>query len=344
MKFIQLNIYFVSLIAFLLSIIGNYFALRFKDFFYKNKREIIEKRLVSNFIPPIGGVATAIAFLISVNFLGTSEKTIIVIGIFGILISIIGVIDDFYNLNWKSKLFFQILFVSIPVINIKTYLNIESLLKLHMNNKLNLIVTIFWIVFVINIINFIDNMDGLAVVVSSSILLQITLLTYYFNQNRLTDLSIVLLFSILGFFVFNFPPAKLYLGDSGSLFIGFCLGFLSILFVWNPGGVNSFLFNLSPIFLFTIPLLDFLVIFNHRIKNNIKPTTGGTDHISHRLLKKGLSEKKVLLIFVIYSFGSFILVLAILLFKPVVSILFITFYIIHLRLLYSYLIKLDTFS
>ena len=344
MKFIQLNIYFVSLIAFLLSIIGNYFALRFKNFFYHKKREVLEKRLVSNFTPPIGGVATSLAFLISVNFLGTSEKTIIVIGIFGTLISIIGVIDDFYNLNWKSKLFFQILFVSIPVINIKTYLNIESLLKLHMNNKLNLIVTIFWIVFVINIINFIDNMDGLAVVVSSSILLQITLLTYYFNQNRLTDLAIVLLFSILGFFVFNFPPAKLYLGDSGSLFIGFCLGFLSILFVWNPGGVNSFLFNLSPIFLFTIPLLDFLVIFNHRIKNNIKPTTGGTDHISHRLLKKGLSEKKVLLIFVIYSFGSFILVLAILLFKPVVSILFITFYIIHLRLLYSYLIKLDTFS
>ena len=345
MKFIQLNIYFVSFISFLLSIIGNYFALRFKNFFYQQKREIIEKRLVSNFIPPIGGVATALSFLISVNFLGTSEKTIIVIGIFGTLISIIGVIDDFYNLNWKSKLFFQILFVSIPVINIKTYLNIESLLKLHMHNKLNLIVTIFWIVFVINIINFIDNMDGLAVVVSSSILLQITLLTYYFNQNRLTDLSIVLLFSILGFFVFNFPPAKLYLGDSGSLFIGFCLGFLSILFVWNPGGVNSLLFNLSPIFLFfTIPLLDFLVIFNHRIKNNIKPTTGGTDHISHRLLKKGLSEKKVLLIFVIYSFISFILVLAILLIKPVVSILFIILYLIHIRLLYSYLIKLDTFS
>ena len=83
MKFIQLNIYFVSLISFVLSIIGNYLALRFKNFFYHKKREVLEKRLVSNFIPPIGGVATALAFLISVNFLGTSEKTIIMIGIFG---------------------------------------------------------------------------------------------------------------------------------------------------------------------------------------------------------------------------------------------------------------------
>ena len=152
--------------------------------------------------------------------------------------------------------------------------------------------SILWIVLLINSINFIDNMDGLAVVVTGSICYQSVILTYLLNQNKLTDLSVVLLFVILGFFIFNFPPAKLYLGDSGSLFIGFCLGFLSILFTWNSGQQYALSYTLSPLILFfTIPLLDFLIILEGRIKRGVSPTTGGTDHISHRLLAKGLSEK-----------------------------------------------------
>ena len=97
------------------------------------------------------------------------------------------------------------------------------MIGLDLNNSLNIFISTLWIVLLINSINFIDNMDGLAVVITGGISIQIVVLTYIFSQNKLTDISVILLFTILGFFVFNFPPAKLYLGDSGSLFIGFLL-------------------------------------------------------------------------------------------------------------------------
>ena len=121
------------------------------------------------------------------------------------------------------SIFFQVLFVTIPILNLGIFLNIESLFNFDLNNVLNYFGSILWIVLLINSINFIDNMDGLAVVVTGSICSQSIILTYLLNQYKLTDVSVVLLFVILGFFIFNFPPAKLYLGDSGSLFIGFCL-------------------------------------------------------------------------------------------------------------------------
>ena len=157
-----------------------------------------------------------------------------------------------------------------------------------------------------NAINFIDNMDGLAVVVSSAICIQIAVLTNYLNQYKLTDISILLLCAIGGFLFFNFPPAKLYFGDSGSLFIGFCLGFMSILYNWLPENITVYSSTLSPILLiFSVPLIDFLVVVTYRISIGKSPTIGGTDHISHRLLAKGFSEEKVLTIFLSYSLGTF---------------------------------------
>ena len=175
-----------------------------------------------------------------------------IIGIFAILLSLVGAVDDFFNLKWKIKLFFQVLFVAIPVLNLDIFLNIESLFSFDFNNVLNYFGSILWIVLIINSINFIDNMDGLAVVVAGSICYQSVILTYLLNQNKLTDVSVVLLFVILGFFIFNYPPARLYLGDSGSLFIGFCLGFLSILFTWNSGQQYALSYTLSPLILFLL--------------------------------------------------------------------------------------------
>ena len=194
----------------------------------------------------------------------------------------------------------------------------------------------------INAINFIDNMDGLAVVVAGSICYQSVILTYLLNQNKLTDVSVVLLFVILGFFIFNFPPAKLYLGDSGSLFIGFCLGFLSILFTWNSGQEYALSYTLSPLILFfTIPLLDFLIILEGRFKRGVSPTTGGTDHISHRLLAKGLSEKNVLLIFKIYSIFNFSIILGYVFFSNIFSIIALIIYLVQFLFIFGYLKKLD---
>ena len=342
----QLNIYYVAILSIALSGVFNWIILYItKKYSFKKSSLLNEKRLVNKNTPPLGGVASAAAFFISVNFLGDADYNFIIIGAFSLLISILGSIDDFFNLSWKIKLFFQSIFVAIPIIYLNIFLNIESLLNLDLNNSFNFLISVLWVILIINSINFIDNMDGLAVVVTGSICYQSIVLTYSLNQNKLTDISVVLLFVILGFFIYNFPPAKLYLGDSGSLFIGFCLGFLSILFTWNTNQSYLLSYALSPVLLFfTIPLLDFLVIMWHRISNGLSPTEGGTDHVSHRLLAKGLTEKQVLFLFFIYSAFNFLLILGYVFLNSLLSLFALVIYLLQFLLLFNYLRKLKIFS
>ena len=342
----QLNIYYVAILSIALSGVFNWIILYItKKYSFKKSSLLNEKRLVNKNTPPLGGVASAAAFFISVNFLGDADYNFIIIGAFSLLISILGSIDDFFNLSWKIKLFFQSIFVAIPIIYLNIFLNIESLLNVDLNNSFNFLISVLWVILIINSINFIDNMDGLAVVVTGSICYQSIVLTYSLNQNKLTDISVVLLFVILGFFIYNFPPAKLYLGDSGSLFIGFCLGFLSILFTWNTNQSYLLSYTLSPVLLFfTIPLLDFLVIMWHRISNGLSPTEGGTDHVSHRLLAKGLTEKQVLFLFFIYSAFNFLLILGYVFLNSLLSLFALVIYLLQFLLLFNYLRKLKILS
>ena len=289
----QLSIYLASVCAFILSAILCNIVIKINKNF-KNK-ENKQKRLSNLNIVPLGGVAMAISFFISVRLIGQADPKMITVSVFALAISILGVIDDFLNLSWKIKLLFQFLFVSMPIQFLEEYINIENIIGLNFSNNLNFLVTVFWIIVLMNALNFIDNMDGFAAVNTSFICIAITILAFIYNQNYLADISFILLFSVLGFLIFNFPPAKIYMGDSGSLFIGFILGFISIIFDWNPGGESYLYSSIPPVFLFfTVPLLDFLTVFIHRIRNNISPTTGGTDHISHRLLNNGISVQKIL--------------------------------------------------
>ena len=304
----QVSLTSAAITTILLSLLFNWITLQITKSFVPSKRKN-EERLSSKYVPPFGGIACSIAFLISTRLLGQAETNFLYIGFFAVVISIIGLIDDLYNFKWYIKFILEIIIVYIPLYNLNIFINFESLIGIEFNNSLNYIVSTIWIMLIMNAINFIDNMDGLAVVVSSTICIQIVVLTNYLNQYKLTDISILLLCAIGGFLFFNFPPAKLYFGDSGSLFIGFCLGFISILYNWVPEEVTIYSSTLSPILLvFSVPLIDFLVVVTYRISVGKSPTIGGTDHISHRLLAKGFSEKKVLTIFLIYSLGTFVLI------------------------------------
>ena len=302
----QLSIYLASTLAFMLSLILCNIVIKFNKNF-----KIIEnqqQRLSSLNIVPLGGVAMAISFFVSVRLLGEADPKMVTISIFALAISILGVIDDFLNLSWKIKILFQFLFVGMPIQFLGEYINIENITGLNFSNYLNFFFTVLWIVVLMNSINFIDNMDGFAAVNSAFICIAITILAFIFNQNYLADVSFILLLSILGFLIFNFPPARIYMGDSGSLFIGFILGFISIIFDWNPGGESYLYSSIPPVFLFfTVPLLDFLTVFIHRIKNKTSPTLGGTDHISHRLLNHGNSVQKILMLFSVINIFIFVL-------------------------------------
>jgi UDP-N-acetylmuramyl pentapeptide phosphotransferase/UDP-N-acetylglucosamine-1-phosphate transferase len=123
----QLNIYYVAFLSIALSGVFNWIILYItKKYSFKKSSLLNEKRLVNKNTPPLGGVASAAAFFISVNFLGSADYNFIIIGAFSLLISILGSIDDFFNLSWKIKLFFQSIFVTIPIIYLNIFLNIES--------------------------------------------------------------------------------------------------------------------------------------------------------------------------------------------------------------------------
>ena len=303
---IQLSLLNACLLSILISFSTCYFLVKKRPDFKKENQS--QKRLNALNIPPLGGVVMAISFFLSVRLLCEAEDIFIYISFFALAIAFLGVLDDLYNLNWKIKFFFQFLFVGIPVIYLNIFLNVENILNFKLDNNLNITFTIFWILLIINSINFTDNMDGFASINTSFICLALGIISFLSNQNYLADISLVLLFSISGFFILNFPPAKIYMGDSGSLFIGFVLGFISILFDWSPVNQNILYNSFTPVLLFfSIPLLDFATVFTFRIKNKISPTTGGTDHISHRLLKAGNTVKEVLGIFVLINILIFIL-------------------------------------
>ena len=175
----------------------------------------------------------SLAFLLSTRLLGKADFEIIQIAIYAVVITFIGFIDDKYNLIWKVKLLLQLVAVSTPIYLLDIYLNVEQLFGIEFNNFLNLFSTVIWILLIVNSLNFLDNMDGLAATIASMIAISMAILSFITGQYKLTDLSIVLIASMLGFLYFNIPKAKIYMGDSGSLFLGYCLGFISILFSWN---------------------------------------------------------------------------------------------------------------
>ena len=155
----------------------------------------------------------------------------------------------------------------------------------------------------------------------------------------------LLLATLFGFLIFNYPPARIYFGDSGTLFVGYVLGFISIIFDWSPLGDNILISPLSPVlFIFVVPILDFIVVTTHRIINNISPTQGGTDHISHRLLNIGYSEKKVLLEFLLLSFIFYGLLIGTISFSGFLSYLFASLYLLFFIFSFLRYIKLEPLS
>ena len=152
------------------------------------------------------------------------------------------------------------------------------------------VITIFWVVGICNSINFFDNLDGGAagtVAISSAALAFLALTG---DQFLIAALATVTTGATLGFLVWNKSPAKIYMGDAGALFLGVLLATLTIRLEPNTNTqIGSYL---TPIFLLAIPILDTTVAVFSRLRRHISPFQGGQDHLSHRLIRAGLSRKQ----------------------------------------------------
>jgi UDP-GlcNAc:undecaprenyl-phosphate GlcNAc-1-phosphate transferase len=154
---------------------------------------------------------------------------------------------------------------------------------------LDISITVLWVVGICNAINFFDNLDGGAAGTVAIASISLTYLAITGNQYFIAALSIVIAGATLGFLIWNRVPARIYMGDAGALFLGVLLAILTVRF--KPTTETSISSFAIPILLLAIPILDTTVAVFSRLRRKVSPFQGGRDHLSHRLVRYGLSRK-----------------------------------------------------
>ena len=154
---------------------------------------------------------------------------------------------------------------------------------------INTLVTIVWIVGICNSINFFDNLDGAASGAVAIAALGVFFIAFDRGQELVSALSIVTAGATIGFLMWNKSPAKIYMGDAGALFLGVIISVATIRL--NPGITPTWHSLAIPVMLLAVPLLDTCVAVFSRIARGLSPLTGGQDHLSHRLVRAGLSRR-----------------------------------------------------
>jgi UDP-GlcNAc:undecaprenyl-phosphate GlcNAc-1-phosphate transferase len=210
-----------------------------------------------------------------------------------LVMHIMGLIDDRKALGPYVKLVIQLAAAALLVICFK---DVRALTAL--GTVPSILITVLWIAGITNAFNFLDNMDGLssgvAAVCTTSFLITTMLIEQWFVAASLA----LLLGALLGFLFWNFPPAKIFMGDSGSLVIGFLLGVLTIRTTYLPKDQNfaaGWYSVFAPVIVLALPLYDLVVVSIIRLSRGRSPFKGDTNHFSHRLVARGMSRRTAVL-------------------------------------------------
>ncbi len=226
----------------------------------------------------------------------------VVIG--AVALHIVGLVDDRRGLGPYFKLFVQFAVAAVLVVGFDV--RVLQLLDQHgtLGYAASVAISVLWIVTITNAINFMDNMDGLAGGVSAIVAGLYLAATLIGGQWFVAGMCALLLGSLLGFLVFNFPPAKVFMGDAGSLVIGFLLAVISIRTTYLPpsGEVSGdasgghWYAVLMPLVILAVPLYDLTSVTLIRLAQGKSPFKGDQQHFSHRLVKKGLTKRTAVLV------------------------------------------------
>ena len=238
-------------------------------------------------VPYLGGVAVFVAFLLSVGVFTDFEQETLGLLLSGTIVLMVGLIDDFGVLTVSQKLLGQTL-AALVLIKSGIFIRLEFL-----PFALALPLTVVWVLSVTNAFNIIDILDGLAAGVAAVSALVIAAANALAGRDSVALLSIVLAGAALGFLRHNFHPAKIYLGDAGSLFIGFMLAALSM----NAGYTRiNLIAAVSPVLILGIPLFDLSFVVYVRWRKGIPVTRGSPDHFALRLREYCLSVRQTAMV------------------------------------------------
>jgi UDP-GlcNAc:undecaprenyl-phosphate GlcNAc-1-phosphate transferase len=249
--------------------------------------------------PTFGGVGIFITFFICVVLSFLLDKSSLQ-SHWGILLAsalafLLGFLDDVYPISPVVKLIFQFAIATIVIAaGYTTKFFTPRIPNEYLAFVLNIALTYIWIVGITNSVNLIDNMDGLAAGISLISSLILSFFFWYAGNQSLLYISIALAGSVLGFLIYNFPPASIFMGNSGSSFLGLTLAVLAI--AREPQASNLFAVLGVPILIFLLPIIDVIFVTISRSIEGKSIVQGGVDHTSHRLIAFGFSERKVLII------------------------------------------------
>jgi UDP-GlcNAc:undecaprenyl-phosphate/decaprenyl-phosphate GlcNAc-1-phosphate transferase len=245
-------------------------------------------------IPYLGGLAIVIpvSLLVIIGpliFIENSDYLlrIALLLLPAVLLALVGLYDDIKNLSASSRFFTQ----SLIAVSATLYLSKLGYSVSILSSEIgNLLLSIFWLVGITNAFNFIDNLDGGATGITFVASLTLFLLGFLGDQYLISSISLALAGASLGFLWWNRNPARIYLGDSGALFIGF---FLSIsLLQFEPNVESQVASALIPVFILALPIIDTSVAVVSRILRGVSIFQGGRDHLSHRLISLGFNRRK----------------------------------------------------
>ncbi len=224
------------------------------------------------------------------GFLGKMEQLVIVL-LCALVLFLLGLADDKKPLGpfFKLAVQFAAALIAAGFAEVRVELFIE-------NKIVTTVLSAFWIVLIINAFNFLDNMDGasagIAVIVSTVLFIAAALS----GQVFVGGMALVFIGTLLGFLIFNFPPAKIFMGDAGSLVAGFFVALLSLRTTYYHESQNGHWYPvLLPLIVMAVPLYDFISVTILRIRAGKSPFVGDTRHFSHRLKKRGLSDTQTVL-------------------------------------------------
>ncbi len=250
-----------------------------------------DNKLHDSPVPYMGGLAILVSFIVAIfSYRQTFWELSAILG-FAVFLSIVGLIDDHRNVRPLGKLGAQVL-AALGIFFFGVRVQLFSFLPL------NLLLTVFWIVGITNAFNLLDNMDGLSVGTSAICAFFFFVVAAFNNQYLVASLSAALCGACLGFLRYNFNPASIFMGDAGSLFLGFLLAVIGIKLRFT--NVEAITFGI-PVLVLGFPIFDTTLVTISRKLHGRSIFQGGKDHSSHKLVKMGMSQRLAVLVLYLVS-------------------------------------------